>query len=81
MCSKRMNQEKHDLPASASHKLEINSVTSSLSQLLQPHAATLIRGLSLLPLKTPSESIRNNLVKRDLSVNFKNSAAFSTFKS
>lgn len=77
MCSERMNQEKHYLPASAGHKLEINTVPSSLSQLPQPHAATLIRGLSLLP----SESIGNNLVKIDLSVNFKNSTAFSTFKS
>lgn len=81
MCSERMNQEKHYLPASAGHKLEINTVPSSLSQLPQPHAATLIRGLSLLPLQTPSESIANNLVKIDLSVNFKNSTAFSTFKS
>lgn len=81
MCSERMNQEKHYLPASASHKLEINSVTASLSQLPQPHAATLIRGLSLLPLQTRSESICNNLVKKDLSVSFKNSTAFSTFKS
>lgn len=81
MCSERMNQEKHYLPASAGHKLEINSVTASLSQLPQPHAATLIRGLSLLPLQTRSESICNNLVKKDLSVSFKNATAFSTFKS